>query len=89
MGAADPQNFKSQSMNVIVNGAPRELPAEATVLSVVELLADDGGRFSETAGRGVAVAVDGEVVPRDDWSSRGLAEGARVEVLAAIQGGSR
>jgi sulfur carrier protein len=76
-------------MRVIVNGERRELPAKATVLSVVQLLADAGGRPSQTAGRGVAVAVDGEVVPRDDWSSTALGDGARVEVLAAIQGGAR
>lgn len=75
-------------MLVIVNGERRELPPQATVLNVVEQLADDGGRTRATAGRGVAVAVDGEVVPRDDWSSTGLDEGARVEVLAAIQGGA-
>jgi thiazole synthase len=38
--------------------------------------------------RGVAVALDGEVVPRSDWKSTPLAEGRRVEVLAAIQGGA-
>ena len=75
-------------MHVIVNGERRELPPQATVLNVVEQLADDGGRTPATAGRGVAVAVDGEVVPRDHWSSTGLDEGARVEVLAAIQGGA-
>jgi sulfur carrier protein len=37
--------------------------------------------------RGVAVAVDGEVVPRSEWGSRTLADGARVEVVGAIQGG--
>ncbi len=37
--------------------------------------------------RGVAVAVDGEVVPRAQWSSFTLAEHARVEVLTAMQGG--
>ena len=76
-------------MHVIVNGEPRELPPEATVISVVELLADDGGRSREAAARGVAVAVDGEVVPRDDWPSTALGEGTRVEVLAAIQGGAQ
>ena len=75
-------------MHVIVNGEPRELPPASTVLNVVELLADDGGRPRETATRGVAVAVEGEVVPRDHWSSTGLGDGARVEVLAAIQGGA-
>ena len=76
-------------MRVTVNGEGRELPPEATVLSVVQLLADDGGRFPHAAGRGVAVALDGEVVPRDDWPSTVLGDGARVEVLAAIQGGAQ
>jgi sulfur carrier protein len=37
--------------------------------------------------RGVAVAVDGEVVPRAQWHSFALADHARVEVLTAMQGG--
>jgi sulfur carrier protein len=39
------------------------------------------------AGRGVAVAVDAEVVPRTQWGTHELTEGAQVEVLRAIQGG--
>jgi len=38
-------------------------------------------------GRGVAVAVGAEVVPRSEWGARELAEGEHVEVLGAIQGG--
>ena len=37
--------------------------------------------------RGVAVAVDGEVVPRSAWDATTLADGQRVEVVGAIQGG--
>ena len=37
--------------------------------------------------KGVAVAVDGEVVPRRSWADTALADGARVEVLTAVQGG--
>ena len=37
--------------------------------------------------RGVAVAVDGEVVPRARWESFALGADARVEVLTAMQGG--
>jgi sulfur carrier protein len=37
--------------------------------------------------RGIAVAVDGEVVPRPLWESFRLPEDARVEVLTAMQGG--
>ena len=82
-------NCKHPVMQVILNGERRELPAAATVASVVELLAGDPGRSRQASGRGVAVAVEGEVVPREDWSSTALVDGARVEVLAAIQGGAR
>ena len=68
-------------MNVVVNGEPRELEAGATVQAVLAALELPGGE------RGVAVAVDAEVVPRGEWRARELSEGARVEVLRAIQGG--
>jgi sulfur carrier protein len=35
----------------------------------------------------VAVALDGEVVPRGEWQSTPLAEGGQVEVLEAVGGG--
>ena len=68
-------------MNVIVNGEPHELGAGATVATVLEMLdvAPDG--------RGVAVALDGEVVARGRWPETRLTEGSTVEVLAAIGGG--
>jgi sulfur carrier protein len=68
-------------MFVSVNGRPHELPAGATVASVVALLSDT------PEGRGVAVAVAGEVVPRGAWSTTELTDGAQVEVVAAVQGG--
>jgi thiazole synthase len=43
---------------------------------------------AEADARGVAVAIDGEVVPRAEWQRTPLAEGSSVEVLAAIQGGA-
>lgn len=68
-------------MLVTVNGERRDLPPGATVASVVESLVD------APDGRGVAVAVAGEVVPRAAWASTELTEDARVEVVAAVQGG--
>ena len=41
----------------------------------------------EPGGRGMAVAVDAEVVPRSSWESTALQDGQRVEILVAIQGG--
>jgi sulfur carrier protein len=69
------------SLRVHVNGEPRELPEGATVASVVDTLT---GR---PEGRGVAVAVGGEVVPRGAWPTTPLNEGARIEVVAAVGGG--
>jgi sulfur carrier protein len=65
---------------VFVNGEYRELPENATVLSVVEELG--------VAGRGTAVAVDGEVIPRGEWAGTSLRDGQELEVLHAVQGGA-
>lgn len=64
-----------------LNGEQRELPDGATVASAVALLG------VTPDARGVAAAVDREVVPRGEWEQTVLAPGARVEVLTAIQGG--
>ena len=37
--------------------------------------------------QGVAVALDGAVVPRSRWASIEVPEGARVDALTAVQGG--
>lgn len=67
-------------MIVTVNGEERSVPAEATVETLVEELSGPS--------RGVAVAIDGEVVPRAEWPATELRDGSRIEVVAAIQGGS-
>jgi sulfur carrier protein len=66
---------------IFLNGNPREEGAGETVAAVLRLL--DLG----SDARGVAVAVDGEVVPRAGWATFAVPEGARVEVLTAMQGG--
>ena len=68
-------------MNATVNGEPRKLPAGATVASVLELL------DVSAEARGVAVAVDGEVVSRSRWDVTELRDGVAIEVVAAIGGG--
>jgi thiazole synthase len=69
-------------MRVELNGEPVTLAAGATVRSAIEA---SGAATSE---RGVAVAVDGEVIPRSEWDRTTLSAGQKVEVLAAIQGGA-
>jgi sulfur carrier protein len=70
-------------MIVTLNGEPREVADGATVAAMVALLSPG----ASTRGRGVAVALGGEVVPRGRWAQTEVADGDRVEVVAAIQGG--
>jgi thiazole synthase len=69
-------------VRVELNGESIELADGATVARAVEVSGAPEGQ------RGVAVAVDGEVVPRGQWEATELAEGQAIEVLAAIQGGA-
>ena len=66
---------------VVLNGERRELPDRATVETAVRAI-------GATDGRGVAVALDGEVVPRGEWATTAVHEGQHVEVLRAVQGGA-
>ncbi len=68
-------------MKVLLNGREADVAADATVASVLAAL------DVPAEARGVAVAVDAEVVPRGAWGEQRLREGARVEVLHAVQGG--
>lgn len=66
---------------IVLNGRASELRAGETVAGVLAALHIDG------EARGVAVAVDGEVVPRSSWETFALGPDAHVEVLTAMQGG--
>lgn len=68
-------------MTVTLNGRSVEVDEGATVRAAV--LAS-GASADE---RGIAVALDGRVVPRLHWDETRLFEGARVEVLRAVAGG--
>ena len=68
-------------MTIELNGEPTELAEDATVRDAAARAGVDG------EVRGVAVALDGEVVPRDAWGETRLRDGQSVEVVAAIQGG--
>ena len=69
-------------MNVELNGESVALPDGSFVTEAVEASGAAGDQ------RGLAVAIDGEVVPRSEWGRTSLREGQKVEVLAAIQGGA-
>ncbi|HVU35955.1 MAG TPA: sulfur carrier protein ThiS [Opitutaceae bacterium] len=65
---------------IIVNDEPRPLDGAATVAALAAELGV-GER------KGVAIAVNGGVVPRAHWPAHALGEGDRVLVIRATQGG--
>ena len=69
-------------MRIRLNGEAAILPDDATVATAVSTAGTGLGP------RGLAVAVNGEVVPRGEWDATPLTDGQNVEVVAAIQGGS-
>jgi sulfur carrier protein len=68
-------------VTIWLNGIEAELPAGSTLAEAV------AAAGAPAEGRGIAAAVDGEVVPRDRWQGIALADGQRVEVVQAVQGG--
>ena len=66
-------------MTILVNGEPHQLRRGSTVADVVTLM----GR----GPKGLAIAVNEEVVPRTRWPVTALHERDRVEVLTAAAGG--
>jgi sulfur carrier protein len=67
------------SVQVKLNGEPRELPDDAALAEAVAVVTD--------LASGVAAALNGDVVPRGSWATTPLRDGDQVEVVTAVQGG--
>ena len=66
-------------MTITLNGERREVDDAITVVALIESIAG--------TTRGSAVVVDGEVVPRSNWTTYALHAGQTVELITAKQGG--
>ncbi|MDN4037517.1 sulfur carrier protein ThiS [Massilia sp. YIM B02443] len=62
-----------------VNGAPCSVPPGQTLLGLLEQLG--------LSGQGMALAVNREVVPRQQWLERHLQQDDKVDIVRAIGGG--
>jgi sulfur carrier protein len=67
------------TVEVKLNGEPRELPDGTTVAQAVAQLT--------VLSTGIAAAVNGDVIPRGSWAATLLRAGDQVEVVTAVQGG--
>ncbi|MDP4002563.1 sulfur carrier protein ThiS [Methylobacterium sp. NEAU K] len=70
-------------MKLMVNGEPRERAVE-TVEALFRVEAEESGIESP---QGVAIALNGRVLRRRDWERTPVAEGDRIEIVRAMQGG--
>ena len=66
-------------LDIELNGAAHQLPAESNLHDLVESLG--------LSGQALALAVNRQVVPRERWRDTLLAARDRVDVVRAIGGG--
>jgi sulfur carrier protein len=71
--------YYSSVMEITVNGSTRIYEAPLAVADLLQRMA--------LAGKKVAVERNGEIVPRGAHASTVLAEGDRLEIVAAVGGG--
>ena len=68
-------------MQLKINGKNRELSDSGVLLHVLRQL------DIEPENGGVAVALNDVVVPRSQWETTTVADGDRIEIIHAVQGG--
>ena len=68
-------------MSIVVNGETVDLEGPVSVVDVLRRI------NVGVDAAGVAVARNGEVVPRSSWTTIEVVAGDQIEVLHAVQGG--
>lgn len=68
-------------MELVVNGEARTSKAATVHELLTEELEEGHTR------RGIAVAINGQIVPRTEWESAAINKGDRVEIVRALPGG--
>ena len=69
----------SPTIVLTVNGSVRDVAVETTVIDIISLL--------EVDPRGIAVALNGTVIPKSRWAQTPLNDADEVEIVTAAAGG--
>ncbi len=69
----------SKVITISINGEPRQLPAAATVATLIEQMGLEGKR--------IALERNGDIVPRSTFATQRLSQGDRLEIVVAVGGG--
>ena len=75
------ETAETKTIEVVVNGAARTIPAGFHIGRLLEWLKIDGSR--------VAVELNGRIVRKSDWPEAEVREGARIEVVWFVGGGAK
>jgi sulfur carrier protein len=70
-------------MTLIINGEQRETASA----NLAEFWRQEASELNLTSPKGFAIALNGAVVRKDQWQNTPLADGDRIEIVRAIQGG--
>ena len=74
------ETIETKTIEVVINGAARTVPAGFKIDQLLEWLKIDAGR--------VAVEFNGQIVRKPDWPAAEVREGARLEVVWFVGGGT-
>lgn len=74
----------THALPLMVNGEPLHLPSDDAERAPLDALLT---HLEMPAVRGVAIAINDEVVPRSTWATHTLRPHDRVEIIRATQGG--
>lgn len=69
---------------ITVNGRPADIAPGPLASLLAPLLAAAG---LDAGARGIAVALNGGVVPRAHWERTAVADGDQLEIVKVLQGG--
>lgn len=72
-------SFLRPEIQVVINGESSAIPEGTSVAELVAAMVE--------SPRGVAVAINAQVVPRSAWRVTTVGPGDRIELLTAAQGG--
>jgi len=67
-------------MNIIINGHATDLPDNSAISDVLK-------HIQQTQTGGIAVAINDMVIPKGKWATHQVAEGDKVLIIKASQGG--
>lgn len=74
------RSLEHAHMQVLINGKPTEITPGTSVGDLLEQL--------ELKGKRIAIELNGEILPRSRHAEQRLEEGAQLEIVHAIGGGS-